>query len=410
MIALIVGYIYLALHRPMEIWPILEPYRIELVYFALLCATWIIARKRIAIDLPQLAIATMGLAVGLAWIASPWSEQGAIVVKNYTLVVVFALMLATVLRDEQMIRKVVAAFLAVMALYMLHSLREYILGRHTFRMGISRLIGVDRSLGDPNSFGASIVYSLPFVRYLWLSWPNGWQRKALIFYVLLAVACVGLTGSRSAFVSLILWGMLTVWITGRHRVPLVAFALVGGVVGFALLPAELQNRFTTIVNPAVGPENARESGQGRIEGFFIGCDLWAKYPITGVGPGAWLPASGRTIESHNLYGQLLGELGTVGVAAFGLMIFALHRSIKKLLRLIRDNDPDPRAEPMFHLAQAIAVATLLLLFEGLFGHNLYRYNFVWGCAFLSVALRSYRQQLNNQFAEEDAAGWNAAWA
>ena len=49
---------------------------------------------------------------------------------------------------------------------MLHSVWEYKNGRHVFRMGISRLVGVDKTLGDPNSFGASIVYSLPFLELL----------------------------------------------------------------------------------------------------------------------------------------------------------------------------------------------------------------------------------------------------
>ena len=43
MIYLIAGYIYLMIHRPMEIWPGLEPLRPELVYFTILCAAWLIA-------------------------------------------------------------------------------------------------------------------------------------------------------------------------------------------------------------------------------------------------------------------------------------------------------------------------------------------------------------------------------
>lgn len=65
------------------------------------------------------------------------------------------------------------AFLAVMAIYMMHSLWEYHNGRHTFRMGIARLIGVDDTNGDPNSFGATIVYALPFVVAFWTSRPSG---------------------------------------------------------------------------------------------------------------------------------------------------------------------------------------------------------------------------------------------
>jgi len=410
MIYIIFGYIYLVLHRPMEIWPALEPFRIELVYFGFLCAAWLVARKRLSLDKPLLAICGIATAVCLSWMLSPWPDSGVIAVKNYALAIGFALILATTLRDERSLQRVISVFLAVMALYMLHSVREYLLGRHTYRMGISRLIGVDTSLGDPNSFGASIVYALPFVRYLWFAWPRGWRRYLLAMYVLLSVGCIGLTGSRSAFVGMIVWGMATIWLSGRRKLPLIAFGLFAAVAGFAMLPDELQTRFTTIIDPSVGPENARESGQGRIEGLFIGLDLWSRYPISGVGPGAWQPASRRTIESHNLYGQVLGELGTVGAIAFAFMIGAIALGVRRVIRQIRMNEESPRANPLFHLCQAIALSTLLLLFEGNFGHNLYRCNYLWHCAFVSVAVRAYRLQLADDYADDEAEDWVPAWA
>ena len=51
--------------------------------------------------------------------------------------------------------------------------------------------------------------------------------------------------------------------------------------------------------------------------------------------GAWRMATGRKIEAHNLYGQLLGELGTVGAVAFLFMLSALFVNYRKLGRLIR---------------------------------------------------------------------------
>src|SRR5262249_18478097 len=150
--------------------------------------------------------------------------------------------------------------------------------------------------------------------------------------------------------------------------------LLLAVCGFFALPEELQNRFWTIYDPSVGPENAQESGQGRIEGFFAGIALWTQFPAIGCGPGAWKPATGRYLEAHNLYGQLLGELGSVGAAAFLFMIAAIFAGGRKLNRLIRENDPEPHREPLYHLTHAILISTTLLLFEGLFGHNLYRYN------------------------------------
>lgn len=403
MIFLILGYVYLMIHRPMEIWPALEPFRIELFYFTVLCAAWLVANKRLAFDINMLAITAMGVVSYLSWMLSPWNIYGEIPVKNYTLVFVFALILATTLRDERSVRLIVVGFMAVMALYMLHSVWEYRNGRHVYRMGISRLIGVDLSLGDPNSFGASMVYSLPFVRCLWIVWGPGWRRKALVGYVLLSVGCIGLTGSRSSLLGLFAWAALTVVISGRKKLSGLAIAGLVAMVAFAMLPDELKNRFHTIIDPSVGPANAQESGQGRVRGFFIGLDLWQRFPLTGVGPGAWRPASGMKIESHSLYGQLVGELGTIGLMAFALMLTAIVQSLRKLFRLLREESATPSADPVYHLAQAIALSTALLLVMGLFGHNLYRYNYVWYCAFLSVLVRSSGRAAAEQLPE-------VAWA
>lgn len=408
MIYLFMFYVYLALHRPMEIWPALEPFRIELIYFGFVCVAWLVAGKRLTVQLPQLAILGMAMAVYLSWMLSPWAAHGEIAIKNFTFVFVFGLLLSTAVRDERSLHRLIVAFIGVLALYMLHSLWEYRNGRHTYRMGISRLIGVDLSLGDPNTFGATLVYALPFVRYLWITWEPGWRRKLLVFYVLLSVGCIGLTGSRSSLLGLGAWATLTLLLTGRRKLPLLLGFVIVAVTGFAMLPQELQLRFTTIIDPTVGPENAKESGQGRIEGFFLGLGLWQRFPLTGCGPGAWLPATKRAIESHNLFGQTVGELGTVGLIAFVFMVGVIFGWCRKLTRLIKQNDPEPKAEPLYHLAQAIAVSTVLLLALGLFGHNLYRYNYTWYCAFLTIAVRCYQERLAAEHAP--AEGWSAAWA
>ena len=145
-------------------------------------------------------------------------------------------------------------------------------------------------------------------------------------------------------------------------------------------------------------------------GFFIGLKLWTQNPVLGIGPGAWRPASGMPIESHSLYGQLLGELGTAGLIAFGLMIFAIASRLRMLLRNLRRDYDMPKQEPVYHLAQAIALSTVLLLVMGLFGHNLYRYNYVWYAAFSSVLVRSYRARPADEYAESWYPGWTGAWA
>jgi O-antigen ligase len=275
-------------------------------------------------------------------------------------------------------------------------------------MGIVRLVGVEKTLGDPNSFGASIVYALPFVQYLWVAWPRTWQRWALVAYVLLSVGCLLLTGSRSSLVGLALCGFLNLLMT-RRKVLWLAGLSVLALGGWFALPESLQTRFETIIDPTVGPANAQVSGQGRIDGFFIGLKLWGEYPIAGCGPGAWRPASGAPLESHNLYGQVLGELGTIGALAFALLVVTLIRHLRRLTRLThpeRGYCPDRR---LYALGRAMTVSTILLLFEGMFGHNLFRYNWSWYCAFTAVALDACRGRMA---VFEDAAETDAeadAW-
>src|SRR5262249_5722085 len=157
-------------------------------------------------------------------------------------VLVVYVMLMLVVHDERALKTLLLAFVVIMFLYMGHSLREYRNGRHTYRMGIARMIGVDKSLGDPNSFGASIVYALPFVTPFWMSNPSRRLRAFLVAYVMLSVVCIGLTGSRSAFLGLLLWGLLSI-LRSRWRWRLAVLAVVAAPLCWAALPPSLQNRF-----------------------------------------------------------------------------------------------------------------------------------------------------------------------
>src|SRR5882724_3704709 len=47
MLYLMLLYVYLCIHRPMEIWPALGDMRPELIYFIVLSACWLIAPKRL---------------------------------------------------------------------------------------------------------------------------------------------------------------------------------------------------------------------------------------------------------------------------------------------------------------------------------------------------------------------------
>src|SRR4051812_44142582 len=97
-----------------------------------------------------------------------------------------------------------------MTLYMGHSLFEYRAGRHKYAMSTYRMIGVDIALGDPNSFSASVLYSLPFLSPAWVILR---AHRCLGFlvqagYLGLALVSIILTGSRGSFLGMILLSLL----------------------------------------------------------------------------------------------------------------------------------------------------------------------------------------------------------
>ena len=64
---LVIGYVYLCIHRPFEIWPALGDLRIELIYFTCLCGAWLVAGKRMRSRSSLLAIVGMGAAFYFSW-------------------------------------------------------------------------------------------------------------------------------------------------------------------------------------------------------------------------------------------------------------------------------------------------------------------------------------------------------
>src|SRR5437763_459601 len=91
-------------------------------------------------------------------------------------------------------------------------------------------------------------------------------HAALAFFTL-----VLLTGSRAAMIGLIAFGGMVLWVTFQRKGALIVFGSLAAVFVFAVLmvalPAELQDRYLTIVDSSKGPANAQESASGRMDGF-----------------------------------------------------------------------------------------------------------------------------------------------
>lgn len=382
---ILAGYMFLFIHRPFEVWPVFQTIHLERIYilFSTVVVVFFSGRSFWPSNLVNLAMVFLVLAFGLSAFASQWPSATMAQFFDFLKYLYFYVLLLIGVKTRQDLKFIVLAYLVVMFIYMSHSLWEYRNGRHTFRMGIVRMVGVDVSMGDPNSFGNSIVYALPFLIPFWRDNPSRRMRAFLISSVGLSGLCIFLTGSRSSFIGLLAFLVPTIY-KARRRTLYLSISLLILVSAFFALPGRMQKRFESIIWSDASTAGAKMSAESRTAGFWTGLDLLGKYPISGCGLGAWRNATGTNLESHNLYGELLGETGLVGALAFTFLLAANYTNIR-YIRRFHQTHPLGRDDFLHHLAYAVGMNFFLLLLLGWGAHNLIRVNWLWPTAFALIA-------------------------
>jgi O-antigen ligase len=318
-------------------------------------------------------------------------------------VVAFFFVLRFVVRTPYELVFLATCYIVAMAVYLLKAQWEYFRnGRHDYTMGVTRLIGIEASQGGPNALAISVVISLPIWLFLVMSrkeftasWPGFWRKlfaPGLAAYLVLAISSMILTRSRTGFVTFVVFlGLVALRMRGVEK------KILAGLAGLVVLSAlwfvvsdEARNRIRTIWDPEAGPANAYASAMGRVEGFRAGLEMFNRNPFTGVGPGNFIPyrvanVDGVPLEAHNLIGQVLGETGICGAMAFVFLVAVTLINCRRASKLSCAGFHSQGVTNRF--AVACRDTILLLLFEGLFDHNMTRFNWLWVAAFVSVALR-----------------------
>jgi O-antigen ligase len=224
----------------------------------------------------------------------------------------------------------------------------------------------------------------------------------LLGWVALSCLCVLLTGSRTGFAGLVVLAVAAALAT-RYRKHFTLLAIVAAPLIWLSLSTELQNRYTTLIDPSVGPDNAKTSADSRKVFFWMAVEIWKEHPIFGIGPACFSIASGTGLQAHTLYAETLAELGLCGVVALSLMVLCYVFNYLEARRIYRAIPPPNDALFCYRIVQATSVTMLQLLFFGLGGHNLFRFTWLWYGAFAALALRFLREHYNDYVRGEQAA-------
>ena len=172
------------------------------------------------------------------------------------------------------------------------------------------------------------------------------------------------------------------------------------VTALAVMPEQYSQRLTSITNyeDQNDETGAAESARGRIKGLMVGFEILMRRPLAGAGIGCFgiynMQYHGSGLNAHNLLGQLMGELGMLGLLSFGFMVYMIFKHVKYIRERYREKNWQPDFN--YYVAVAVSVSTYALFFLGLFGHNAYRFNWYIFACYLAIVVNFVNERLGHE--------------
>lgn len=226
-----------------------------------------------------------------------------------------------------------------------------------------RLGGAPSDIINPNELGFVIATMVPFLYYL--LWGGRFKAKVLFLILLppLLYALI-LTMSRGALLALLVVGWM-VFRVSKYKILLIVAALGVAVAGWSVMTDVQKDRYLSLVSSDSVSEGAAASADGRFRGMVNEMTLGlTTRPILGNGLGTTGEVKahelGRSQASHNLYAELLIEVGAVGMFFFLSYLVNLRKYLKTLIDRLKSQQE--AADSLFWMNLSYALIAVFWMY------------------------------------------------
>ena len=335
------------------------------------------------------------LCVALSFIFA-WDHQYSwdMAVYHFIKTLILYILIVGVISDIKDVKVFVWTFL-LMFLYLAY---EPMYGFMTGSSGQQQMYGTNY-IGEVGLLSGHVALAnnmnqmLPLAWFIFLGNKNKWSRIAsgACFFVYL-LALVG-SGSRGGVVGMVVWGGLIVWFS-KERGKMIALML-------PILVILLITQGSSIIHTA-GRIDSR-STEGRLTGLSHGVGMLTRGNLVGVGPGCYLFARGKyfsyRMESHNIYGQIIGDLGLPGMLTTFLLMYSILKKISEIKRRL----VGAGVQEIFlvNLMTGVQVSLITRLFISMASHGLYFFYWYVMAAIVVTTSRLVDEQIMANTEEEE---------
>ncbi len=186
------------------------------------------------------------------------------------------------------------------------------------------------TLGNPNVLGEYLILIIPIAVSMIFGFGEGLRRIPAVFCTAILGACLILTWSRGAWLALLLAALVFLFVWNKRSLWIIFAGIAALPILPSILPESIISRFASIGNMADSSTSYRVYiwratvemiEDNLVSGIGIGEGSWdAVYPMYSYMGIEAAP------HSHNLYLQILLEIGIFGLIVFAVFLFMLYQS------------------------------------------------------------------------------------
>jgi putative inorganic carbon (hco3(-)) transporter len=247
-------------------------------------------------------------------------------------------------------------------------------------------------LGDNNGVAIGMLMLLPIIGALIQTSRIRWAKGG---YLILLIGCLNralTTHSRGGFLAAIAMGGVW-WFRAKHKVATAVVGLVVAAVVLISLPDTYWARMDTIET-----YQEDDSASGRLHFWVVGIEMANANPLFGVGFDGFARSYyrydflegryGKSRAVHSSFFGVLGELGYLGAALFGAVLFSALRSCARVRKL---SYREPEMLNFEKYAVALQTSLITFIVGGIFISFQYNEMF-WHIIGLTIVLERLARQ------------------
>jgi O-antigen ligase len=319
----------------------------------------------------------------------------------------FFVFVVSIVRTEKQLKWLITVFLACQAFRIIEPLYLHVTTGYWGDIayshvggamtGLNRLSGAPHDVVNSNQLAWVIVTTVPFLCYL--CWQGGKVGKILFLACVPAfIYTMLLTGSRSCLISLIITVLAMIMLSKRRAKNFAIAAVIlvpAAIFVTGHLSSDMQTRYVSLVDSdVVGADTA----QGRINASLRQLGSLSHNPLFGNGLGTsretnWNILGGSSQPSHNMFIEILQEIGIIGFIIFVLYIISIIKSLMEAKRLLEDKGVGSN-DWLYRLISATLVWVVMDLVYSLacFGLSSWEWYFFGGVSTICLAFARERRE------------------